>query len=167
MSEEIVSCDAQDCVAQARARRVVVEGAPGSGKTVALALRVARLLEQGCAPADVLVVVPSHTHAATMRALLHRVAGQVGTAVEVDVRRDEEGGVRVAVMDRGPGLSAEAMEHVFERFWRADGALNSEKGGLGLGLAISHALAEDMDGSLSVTDREGGGCVFTLSIPAA
>ena len=90
-----------------------------------------------------------------------------GGAVEVDVRRDEEGGVRVAVMDRGPGLSAEAMEHVFERFWRADGALNSEKGGLGLGLAISHALAEDMDGTLSVTAREGGGCVFTLSIPAA
>jgi signal transduction histidine kinase len=59
------------------------------------------------------------------------------------------------------------MEHVFERFWRADNALCAEKGGLGLGLAISHALAADMDGSLSVASRRGGGCVFTLTLPAA
>ena len=85
--------------------------------------------------------------------------------VEVEVRRDGEC-VLVAVADRGPGIPADAMEHVFERFWRADSALSAEKGGLGLGLSISHALAADMDGALSVAARDGGGCVFTLSLPA-
>lgn len=86
--------------------------------------------------------------------------------VEVSVRRDGAE-VLVAVSDRGPGIPVDAMEHVFERFWRADNALCAEKGGLGLGLAISHALAADMDGSLSVASRRGGGCVFALTLPAA
>ena len=75
------------------------------------------------------------------------------------------GRVRVAVSDRGPGIPPEAMKHVFERFFRADAALNSKTGGLGLGLSISYALAKDMGGALSVAARDGGGCVFTLELP--
>ncbi len=86
--------------------------------------------------------------------------------VDVEVRR-EGAVILIAVADRGPGIPADAMEHVFERFWRADSALSAEKGGLGLGLAISHALAADMDGTLSVASHAGSGCVFTLSLPAA
>ena len=55
--------------------------------------------------------------------------------------------------------------HVFDRFYRADDALNSRSGGLGLGLSISRALAQDMDGTLSVAARPGGGCIFTLELP--
>ena len=86
--------------------------------------------------------------------------------VEVAVSRDDAC-VRVAVLDRGPGLSAEARAHVFERFWRAETALTAETGGLGLGLSISQALAQDMDGRLTVAARAGGGCVFTLELPSA
>ncbi len=89
-----------------------------------------------------------------------------GGPVEVVVRRDGEN-VLASVRDRGPGLPPEAMERVFERFWRAEESLNFEKGGLGLGLAISRALAADMDGTLSVSARDGGGCDFTLALPAA
>ena len=87
-----------------------------------------------------------------------------GGRVEV-VARMEEGRPRLAVQDRGPGLSPEERAHVFDRFYRADDALNSRSGGLGLGLSISRALAQDMDGSLSVAARPGGGCIFTLELP--
>lgn len=76
-----------------------------------------------------------------------------------------DGRARIMVSDHGPGMSPDAMKHVFERFFRADDALNSKVGGLGLGLSISHALARDMGGALSVTARNGGGCVFTLELP--
>ncbi len=88
----------------------------------------------------------------------------VGGPVEVEVSRNGTW-CRVDVADQGPGLSPEARAHVFERFYRADDALNSKTGGLGLGLSISHALAQDMGGHLSVSARAGGGCVFTLELP--
>ena len=82
--------------------------------------------------------------------------------VEISTTNDRS---RVTVSDHGPGMSPEAMEHAFERFYRADDALTSKTGGLGLGLSISQALAHDMGGCLSVHAREGGGCVFTLELP--
>lgn len=87
-----------------------------------------------------------------------------GGLVEVMVTKDAQR-VRLVVADRGPGLSATHMEHVFERFYRADDALNSQTGGLGLGLSISRALARDMNGDLTVAARTGGGCIFTLELP--
>lgn len=84
--------------------------------------------------------------------------------VEVDVTK-EDGVVRVAVLDRGPGIPPEAMRHVFDRFYRVDDTLTAKQGGLGLGLAISRALAVDMKGSVTVAARPGGGCVFTLELP--
>ena len=88
-----------------------------------------------------------------------------GGPVEVEVAA-ADGAVRVSVADRGPGLSAEARARVFDRFYRADAALDSKTGGLGLGLSISRALARGMGGGLSVAARPGGGCVFALELPA-
>ena len=100
--------------------------------------------------------------------LLGNAAKYAAAAGPVDVTVARAGArVQVAVADRGPGMSEEARAHAFERFWRAETELTSETGGLGLGLAISDALAKDMDGRLAVTAREGGGCVFTLDLPAA
>jgi len=87
-----------------------------------------------------------------------------GGPVEVVVAGDGDR-ARVAVLDRGPGMSAEARKHAFERFWRGSAELTATAGGLGLGLSISDALAKDMDGRLSVATREGGGCVFALELP--
>lgn len=84
--------------------------------------------------------------------------------VEVVVSRTKEGTVRVAVADRGPGMSPEARRRAFERFYRADDALTAGTGGLGLGLSISRALARDLGGELAVAARAGGGCVFTLDL---
>lgn len=87
-------------------------------------------------------------------------AGCVEVVVEMS-----DGHPRLSVQDRGPGLSPDERAHVFDRFYRADDALSSRSGGLGLGLSISRALAQDMDGTLSVAARPGGGCIFTLELP--
>lgn len=87
-------------------------------------------------------------------------AGRVEVVVEMS-----DGCSRLSVQDRGPGLSPGERAHVFDRFYRADDALNSRSAGLGLGLSISRALAQDMDGTLSVAARPGGGCIFTLELP--
>ena len=77
------------------------------------------------------------------------------------------GVVRVEVADRGPGMAPDELGRAFERFYRAGGADSSGTGGLGLGLSISRALARDMGGDIAARVREGGGLVFTLSLPEA
>jgi signal transduction histidine kinase len=70
----------------------------------------------------------------------------------------------VDVLDRGPGVPAEARQHIFRRFWRAD---RRRAGGGGLGLAIVARIVEAHRGSIAVNDRAGGGAVFTLSLKPA
>lgn len=74
-------------------------------------------------------------------------------------------GVRVAVADAGPGLTADAAAHVFDRFYRADDARDREHGGTGLGLAIARAIAEAHAGHLTVDSVPGHGATFTLVLP--
>ncbi len=71
-----------------------------------------------------------------------------------------DGQVCVTVRDNGPGISEEAMPHVFEAFFTTK---NIGKG-LGLGLSISYRLARDMHGNLSVRNAPEGGAMFTLSL---
>ena len=87
--------------------------------------------------------------------------GPVTVETEVGLGR-----VELRVLDRGPGLSREALRHVFDRFWRGDNATTSETGGSGLGLAIARGLANGMGGTLGVVVRPSGGLVFTLRLPA-
>ncbi|GJG87082.1 hypothetical protein tb265_22630 [Gemmatimonadetes bacterium T265] len=93
-----------------------------------------------------------------------------GTRVElaVDEARDADGRawLRIAVRDRGPGVPAAERERIFEPFYRAPGA-RADVHGAGLGLAIARQLAEAQGGALAYAAREGGGSVFTLSVPAA
>jgi two-component system OmpR family sensor kinase len=68
------------------------------------------------------------------------------------------------VEDDGPGIGPEAAVHVFERFYRGDGA--GRASGSGLGLAIARELAEAMQGEIALTSEPGRN-VFTLSLPAS
>jgi signal transduction histidine kinase len=83
-----------------------------------------------------------------------------GTTVRIEVGR-ENGRAVLAVVDDGPGISPEHAPHVFDRFYRADGALAS---GSGLGLAIARELAEVMGGEIELDSRPGR-TVFTLLLP--
>ena len=72
-----------------------------------------------------------------------------------------------SVRDSGIGIAAADLPHVFERFWRADQARSrvGERGGVGLGLAISQYIAQAHGGSLTVKSRLGRGSTFTVALP--
>src|SRR6185312_8473613 len=69
----------------------------------------------------------------------------------------------------GIGIAANDLPHVFDRFWRADRARSraSERGGFGLGLAISQWIVQAHGGSITVQSRLGRGSVFTVVLPVA
>ena len=91
-----------------------------------------------------------------------------GGAVELTLKR-RDGEVQFAVRDTGIGISAADLPYIFERFWRADRARSrlSERGGFGLGLAISQWIAQAHGGTLTVQSRLHRGSTFTVSLPVA
>ena len=88
------------------------------------------------------------------------------TQVQVRLANDGSRAV-VAVVDHGPGLSAQARERVFERFYRVDSSRNRDAGGSGLGLSIVSALVAAHGGNVSAEETPGGGATFVVSLPLA
>jgi len=75
--------------------------------------------------------------------------------------------VILEVADRGPGLTPDQAERVFERFYRADQARARQAGGAGLGLAIVAALVVAHGGAVRVEPTPGGGATFRIALPLA
>jgi heavy metal sensor kinase len=73
----------------------------------------------------------------------------------------------VTVADTGPGIPAEHLPHVFDRFYRVDKARTRAEGGAGLGLSISRWIAQAHGGTLRVESTPGQGSKFTLSLPVS
>jgi signal transduction histidine kinase len=71
----------------------------------------------------------------------------------------------IEIADRGPGVPADAIDRIFDRFARGDDARSRATGGAGLGLAIVRAVAEAHGGTASVRTRRGGGASFLLRVP--
>jgi signal transduction histidine kinase len=84
-----------------------------------------------------------------------------GTTVRLSVSQDEMS-AQLSVEDDGPGIPAEHLDQVFDRFYRVEGARAS---GSGLGLAISRELAELMGGSVEAISSAGR-TAFTISLPS-
>lgn len=76
------------------------------------------------------------------------------------------GHVRVSVADQGPGVPADFVDRLFEKFSQADASDRRQKGGTGLGLAISKELMERMGGAIGFYPRPEGGAVFWIDLPA-
>ena len=75
--------------------------------------------------------------------------------------------VEFAVADNGPGLGEEELEHVFERFWRAQSGEPQAVGGTGLGLAIAKSLVELHGGKITADSLPGKGATFRFTLPIA
>src|SRR5581483_7309028 len=85
--------------------------------------------------------------------------------IRVEVRVDEQ--ARVCVHDQGPGVPAEELPHLFERFYRTRIARRGDKKGSGLGLYISHEIAQAHGGRITAESTPGAGSRFTLWLPLA
>ncbi|HWE81360.1 MAG TPA: HAMP domain-containing sensor histidine kinase [Gaiellaceae bacterium] len=81
-----------------------------------------------------------------------------GSPVEVQLQSRE-----LTVRDHGPGIAAEDVPHVFERFYRATSARSMP--GSGLGLAIVKQVADSLGGSVTAETAEGGGTLMRLRLP--
>jgi len=84
----------------------------------------------------------------------------------VDVGLSIGDGVSIDVVDRGSGIAAEHLPHVFRRFYRADKHRGRDDGGSGLGLAIAASIVELLGGNVGATSRPLERTVFTIWLPA-
>jgi signal transduction histidine kinase len=94
-----------------------------------------------------------------------RYASHAEGAVKVSVRHDPSE-ARLIVEDDGPGLPVDALERVFDRFYRVDRARNRSQGGTGLGLAIVRHIAESHGGRVWAENRSPHGARFTVILPS-
>lgn len=85
-----------------------------------------------------------------------------GGRVKITAREIEDQ-AKLEVTDTGVGISRDQLPHIFERFHRADEARTA--GGVGLGLAIAHQIAEAHGGEIDVQSTLGKGSTFTLTFP--
>ena len=87
-----------------------------------------------------------------------------GGGVEIAVGR-EAGQVEIRFSDRGPGLPTQALEAMFQPFERGEPSRNRATGGIGLGLSIARAIAQEHGGSLTLANRDGGGLEAICLLP--
>jgi signal transduction histidine kinase len=72
---------------------------------------------------------------------------------------------RLEVRDEGPGIAADELERVFERFYRSDRARSADAGGAGLGLAIARWIVELHGGTIRAAPGEPSGCRIVVELP--
>lgn len=87
-------------------------------------------------------------------------AGRPDKRIDIEVEEDA-GGVLIRVRDRGPGISAEVMDRIFEAFFTT----KPEGQGLGLGLALSNEVVDEMGGRLDARNHPDGGAEFRVWLP--
>jgi heavy metal sensor kinase len=80
--------------------------------------------------------------------------------------RETGGTARIEVVDTGIGIPADAVPHVFDRFFRVDKARSREMGGSGLGLSIARTIFVAHGGDITCTSEPGVGSMFVISLPA-
>ncbi len=118
---------------------------------------------------DVAVLSDSPRLVTALRNIIEnaRTHTQVGTSVTVGAEKGQ-GFVTIWIQDRGPGVPPEFRKQIFDSFFRTDSNLNSERSGIGLGLAIAQGFIEAHDGKLWVEDGpDNVGSVFYVQIPTS
>lgn len=85
-------------------------------------------------------------------------------SVKIDLQRSGDD-VMLTVADTGVGISEDAMQHIFERFYRVDKARSRAAGGAGLGLSIVYDMVKRNYGTVSVKAGSDGGTVFSVLFP--
>jgi signal transduction histidine kinase len=120
--------------------------------------------------------IEAHLAPAEIRGDPRRLEQLAVILVDNAIRHSPEGGVvevtsqvsgttaQLVVEDRGPGISPDELDSIFDRFHRSE---TSRPGGVGLGLAIARWIADRHGGSVRAENRPGGGARFVVSLPLA
>ncbi|MEN0107892.1 MAG: HAMP domain-containing sensor histidine kinase [Pseudomonas sp.] len=106
-----------------------------------------------------------HTRPQALRRLLTNLldnALKFAGAAQLRVIATGDGGCRLQVLDRGPGIAEDELQAVLQPFYRVESSRNRDTGGTGLGLAIAVQLAASLGGELRLSNREGGGLCVEL-----
>jgi len=93
-------------------------------------------------------------------------ASKFGGAAEISLNQTDSEAV-VTIADRGPGIDPGQIEEMFRPFSRGEPSRNRHTGGMGLGLSITRAIAQRHGGDIELSNRQGGGLLVTVTLPAA
>jgi two-component system OmpR family sensor kinase len=93
-----------------------------------------------------------------------RVHTPADTPIEVGLSA-RNGYSTLKVADHGPGIDPAHVDHIFDRFYRADAGRTRDRGGSGLGLSIAASVVAAHGGEISYSNTPGGGATFTLTLP--
>ncbi|HUZ07605.1 MAG TPA: ATP-binding protein [Candidatus Paceibacterota bacterium] len=93
--------------------------------------------------------------------------GRLQGRVTVGGKKLADGRLEIFVRDDGPGIPADALDRVFERFYRVDKARSRDQGGTGLGLSIVKHIVQAHGGEVWVKSELGKGATFFFTLPAA
>jgi two-component system sensor histidine kinase KdpD len=95
--------------------------------------------------------------------LLENAAKYTEAGSPIDIVGSASGAeLRIEVRDRGPGIPANQVERIFDKFVRGE---RERAWGVGLGLAICRAIAVAHGGSITAANRDGGGTIFAVTLP--
>lgn len=105
-----------------------------------------------------------------MQVLLNLVENAIrytpaGETITLSTGIKNEGRVEISVLDRGPGIPADKLPFIWERFYRVDKSRNRKQGGTGLGLAIAKEIIEAHGETIFVESISGKGSIFHFTLP--
>ena len=89
---------------------------------------------------------------------------EIGGAIDI-LLNEQPDDVTVVIRDTGIGVDEEALDRLFDRFYRADDSRTQDTGGTGLGLSIVQQVVKLHGGTIDVTSTKGKGTTFTVSLP--
>ena len=106
-------------------------------------------------------------HSALQNAVGNAVKySKAGGVVEIDVVATPRT-LRISVSDRGIGIDADDIPHVFKPFFRGRRAVESQVRGSGVGLSVVQKVVEAHGGEVRIASRDGGGTVLEIELPVA
>jgi signal transduction histidine kinase len=112
--------------------------------------------------------LPIHSAPHTLRRVLSNLldnALKFGQVVEILLQAQDAGRISITVVDRGPGIPEDQLDAVLQPYYRIENSRNRDTGGSGLGLAIAQRLSQALGGTLTLSNRVGGGLAAQLLLP--